>query len=267
MIEIIATLTGLLFSSVKSYLDGKDLRKKREFGKAITGCYLRLLEVTRTSWDISSELAHFADSYKRKIQESADPRWAYKLDKLLHLLHKQSINLIRLGKVLQPLEFELRVLNPDIAMRLAVLVRGKKSVIRQLAQLFSNGYYPYAGELIEKGYAFFGDRTYEEISQEIRSRLSASTQSPIDDLSVFRRALDVCLVDDDLSVNSLEVCTSHYEQMYENAGNASTPGMRFEELVKSSEQLRRVIVENFQLEDILWSVWEFQDDTETDSLA
>ena len=242
MIDIFVNIIELLINSVKSYSDAHDVRRKREFGQSLATCYFRLLEVCYTGYSIVSRLEYF----EQQFREHAKDGWKHHHASLLEDLQKQNLNLIRLGHSIQSVAKEIYILDSETAVKLGTLVTSKKNAIAELAYSLGAGDVPLEFSV-----------TNERLDVFVRNKSTAAEHD--------FKFLTLSLGNHTVIKSEIVSTTKDWElaeyQKVKNYLNIYQPRKRLGELKENTDKLRELMLKHFDLEDILWSVDKFRDDT------
>ena len=250
MIDILVKITELLVSSVKSYSDAHDVRRKREFGQALTACYLRLLEVYFSGSAIVDHLEYFEQGFRQRSEQG----WKHRHDSLISDLEKQYLNLIRLGRAIQKVAKELCILDPKIAVILGSLVKSKKNAIAELAYSMYGGNVPLGFEVTNEDLdTFLNKISLQPQEPEFKRERYFETEMFNIGLSTTIRS-EFVSTEKDWELDEYKIV--------ENYLNSNQPRKRLADLKENADQLRKLLLEHFDLDDILWSVDKFDDDTD-----
>src|SRR5215208_4404631 len=147
MFTFIEKMASLLLSATKAFQEHQDRKRRRDFGKDLFDCYLRLIEIISTGKGILQEL----EFYDRRFREHLlrQDNWVYIRSGLERLLINQSINLERLGQAYSSIRYEMQVLAPDIAEEMSLRIHYKLDAIHSLTGLFRSGKLPTKFNLIK----------------------------------------------------------------------------------------------------------------------
>ena len=234
MLDLVVKLIDSFIKGVEALAQRRDRKMKKEFGRDLVECYLRLLEIVNTGDAILRDLRYFVRRYAEHVERQDS--WKYDPGELLQLLGRQSINLDRLGLLLGSLEHELRLLVPETAATLPRLFTFKSHTLTGVSRLFANGCIPLRvelGPLSDDSVRLLqlqGMNNREWIWKEITDveQVSHPNEWGPAQMHLLREFLD------------------------------REPEKLLSELERQATCLRPIILDRFALSEILWSVEEFR---------
>jgi hypothetical protein len=222
MFSVLEKIAALILNASKLLQEQQDRNRRRTFGKALVTCYLRLLEVISMGEGIVDQFEFYFQGY------DSDPDrqdyWEFCRKRLRVKLKNQSINLTRLIYELDSIVRELELIAPEMVEQLKRDISGKKRRIGNLLAL----------EVLRASLA----------SAELPGQISLHS-------------------DFDAEASSIIETESKWEkEMYETVRAyfvIDRPHETLNVLRNHAKEIRNLIVQNFKLEEILWSADHFDD--------
>lgn len=208
MFELIIKLADLLLKGGKAYEERRMAERRKEFGKCLVMCYLRLVEIIAVGNKIVATLKQIESSFHADFSY-----FSIDLSDVGRYLRRQSINLNRLRGSLDDIVIELRVIAPDVAEEIAFLCDVKKGRVKDLERNLSLHVFNYGQQY------------------DIGSRLK---------------------VDGPLTIKETE---SFIEYL-----RSGQPQSLLEKLRKNAEELRGLITNSFELDEVLFGVDSYKED-------
>lgn len=160
MLELIAKLAELLLGAGRALAKHRDTARKREFGAQLARAYLRLHDVQTNATAIVrgltsySEAARDGDLYLLRRERAG----------LSRLFHRQSADLRRLEETLRDLPPALHVFAPGLAQEIQALLHEKQPIIRFLATSLDSGLFLFSQQEEPQEAASESRRLLEDIA-------------------------------------------------------------------------------------------------------
>jgi hypothetical protein len=238
MFTLLEKVAAFLLSATKTYQEYQDRKRLRTFGKRLTTCYLRLLEVIATGNEIVKALEFYVRRYEHHLSSGDD--WVFDRGAVVRLIAEQSVNLRRLYRALDSVLMELRLLSPEVAAEIKISAVGKRASIGKFGALFGPLWNHV--DLLGKG------RMPTESSPA-----EAFTSEPLP-YEEFEEKYDAYLISAYKVVNVRSEWDRFVFERLKEYLAADSPRERLKTLEQCAQQLREVILQNFKLEDILWGM-------------
>lgn len=221
MLEVISRLFELLLRGAKGAYTWREAERKDLFGKQLLACYQDLLEVNAAGVKIVHELAYFVDRANRYQVSGA--AFTHGTWEIRVLCNRQGHNLDRLTSDVWPIARALDVFSPEVGQELLDLVWGKTHTLWCLTNLVGTGHYYLGTEaaLLSAGRSP-NTRAYEALKGD---SIFLSAEWDLRDLPLVERYLQ-----------------------------QRDPTTQLARLQRCAPELRRLIVDNFSLNEILRSI-------------
>lgn len=237
MLDILLKAVEQLFIAYQTVAEKSDKQNKRKFGKVLAECYLRLVDVITVAEKITTALERFKTEYENDKRFSS-----FWID---FELEEQLVNLRKLRESIRAVSKELYVLDPKAVFGLIDLVTGKASAIGVLQTALRAKSLPthisYEKNKLEDQTSFvnsFGTASYDHL---IREELLFYSHVPPKNLEVQ-------------SIDSQLGATEESYKIVKQYLQTEKPETRIKKLKSYMEKIRKIIVDNFEIEDILWAV-------------
>jgi hypothetical protein len=227
MLEILSKIADLLLSGSERIRTIRDNAKRREFGKNLLNCYLRVLEVVTTGQEIVKELEYYVERSGR--YQASGKEFRHSTYSIRALFKKQSINLHRLSGAIIRIYSEISVLNPDVGFELKNLIWEKRNIISRLGDLLGSGCY-YAGPELKAPPGQYGSLYVSRLEQMDSHILHLNDEWKHEKFQQINKYL-----------------------------REREPRKQLEKLQVCAMQIRKLIVKYLTIEEILWSVEDFDD--------
>ena len=231
MFEIISRLIELLLNGSKRIKEEKQEGRRRSMGTALLSCYLRILEVIATGRSLVRQLEYYAERAERYTQ--AGKQFSHGMFEVQVLCNQQGVNLSRLSVSLSEVARYLAVLDPDVGRDLSRFVEGKIHAIWRLANLAGTGFH------------YVGEESLQDLVPELRSDHWSSVTR--ESWSVFESMKGESIrIEDEWDASQLDSVNAYLR--------IREPTRRLDELKEAAMKLRRVIVDNLSLDEVLWTL-------------
>ncbi len=227
MFSILERIAGLFLDATKAYQEYQNSKRRKIFALRLTTAYLRLLEVIATGENIIKGLQLFITIWE--IPEKRDD-WRYRKSDLINALQKQVMNLNRFQQALSAVVAEMEILSPGSAGDLGRIVRLKQLVVlNSISTLLQNGHLP--------------------IKYDVRGTLDIDNSG--------KR-----LWETDVDTLRFSKENTWDEKVYDKLKSYLGPRARSDEITKLKQHarlIRKLIVDNYELDEILWATDYFID--------
>lgn len=223
MFTLFEKIAGLLLNWMKIYQEQQDRELKRAFSKDIVECYLRLIEVISTGKKIIDDLEFYL-SERSRIDSTDNDYWIYLGDNLENTLIEQSINVNRLAKAMLPIRSELCVFAPEVA---ELLPRTATHKVKYVGRLWGLVHSLREGNL---PVIFLSD-------------------VPSDKFACQERYYEIMITD--WNPKTYKKVFAYLER--------DNPRENLDKLAECAKQIHEIIIHQFKIEEILWSIDDFKD--------
>ncbi|MDQ5822796.1 MAG: hypothetical protein M3441_01115 [Chloroflexota bacterium] len=252
MFEMLTKIIELIMQGTDKYSERKTEAIKRQFGNALITCYLWLLDIISHGWNIADTIQSAVMLYDtdRPVTE-IEANYKNQLNVQLKI---QAESLTNLMFALYEIEKVLAVYAPDVAKHLSVLSVGKRLRIKNLGLIIN----PLIDKLEAGGLPVALDTSDWSYTQTLALEADPSGGSAqntwLHTLAENAVAKRTRSEDEASFISARAEWTATTMQSLKLYLDTDHPQERLHKLEEQAQEMRKFLLENFELEDVLWSV-------------